>query len=84
MIQVLSDGRSVGLGDLATQDREAIVVDLILAEMTMGLNERAALPTGRSHFPRGGVLEVNLPAADLHLAGRAIGEEDDAGRDLLE
>lgn len=83
MIQVLSDSWSVGVCDLAAQDGEDMFIDLILAEMTKGLDERSALPAGRSHVPRGGVLEVDFPPADLDLAGRAIGEEDNAGGDLL-
>lgn len=83
MIQVLSDGRPVGVGNLAAQDSKGMVIDLILAKMTKGLNERAALPAGRGHVPRGGVLEVDLPPANLDLSGRTVGEENNAGGDLL-
>ncbi len=83
MIHVLSDDWSVGVGDLATQDCNDVVIDLILAEMTKGLDERATLPAGRGHIPRGGVLEMDLPAANLDLAGGTVGEENNAGRDLF-
>ena len=49
MIQILSDGGPVGVGDLATQDRKDMIIDLILAEMPKGLDERAALPAERGH-----------------------------------
>ena len=84
MIQILSGCSSVGRCNFATQDGKGIFIDLIVAEITKGLGERAALHANGGHVPRGGLLEVSSPPADLDLTGRPVGEEDDAGGVMLE
>ena len=83
MNEVLADGGVVGGGEAAAQDGDAGIIDLVLAEVAKRLDDGSAEPPGRGHVPWGGVLEDDFPFTDLHLAGRAIGKEDDAGWHLV-
>jgi len=83
MDEVLADGGVVGGGDAAAQDGDDLIIDLILAEVAERLDDGSADPPGRGHVARGGVLKDDFPFPDLHLAGRAVGQEDDAGWHLV-
>lgn len=54
-----------------------------VAEVTPGLDKGAAAPSCCRHVARGGVLQDDLPLADLYAAVGAIGEEDHSGGYLL-
>jgi hypothetical protein len=70
------------VGFLHPVERHDLIIDLILAKVAEGLDDGAADAPGCGHVPRGGVLEDDFPLPDLHLAGRAVGQEDDAGGNL--
>ena len=83
MDEILADDRVVRSGDAAAQDGDDLIIDLILTEVAEGLDDGAADAPGRSHVAGGGVLENDFPLPDLHLAGGTIGQEDDAGGNLI-
>ena len=83
MDEILAEDGVVSIGDVAAEDGDDGVIDLILSEVTERLDEGAADPARRGHVSRSGVLEDDFAFADLHLAGWAVGQEDDAGWDLV-
>lgn len=83
MDEILAEDCVVSISDVAAKDGEDGVIDLILSEVSERLDESATDPPCRGHVPRGGLLEDDFPLSDLHLACRAVGEEDDAGWNLV-
>jgi len=75
MTQIPEHGRAVLSIDVASECGEDLVIHLFLAEMAKGLDHSAALTPGSSHVARGGMQEQDYAFADLHLPGRAVGEE---------
>ena len=83
MDEIFAEGCVVGASDVAAEDGEDGVIDLILPEVAECLDKGAADPACGGHVPRGGVLENDFPFPDFHLPSWAIGEEDNAGWDLV-
>lgn len=83
MGKILAEGRAVGVGDLATQDGNYLIIDLIFPNMPQGLDEGAALPARGGHVPRRGVLEEDFTLSDPDLTCWAVGEKNDAGWNLI-
>lgn len=74
---------AVPIGKLSAQDGVDFLIHLIPSEIPEGLDQRAAFAAGGGHIPRSGVLEDDFLLPELHLPGRAVREEHDAGRHLL-
>ncbi len=81
--EVFMQSREIGVGDMSAQDGEHLGVDLILPEVSKGLDDGATFSPSGGHIARGRVLKVDLAPADPNFTGWAIGEENDAGGHLL-
>ena len=70
MVEVLADGRAVGVSDIAAEVGENPFIHLVLPEITECLDDGAAFAARGGHVARDGVLEEDFTLADLNLAGR--------------
>ena len=60
-----------------------LFTDLLSTEMPEGLDDRTTDPARCRHVSSGRVFQDDLLAADPDVAGRAVCEEDDSGRNLF-
>ncbi len=60
-----------------------LVADLPGADVTKGLDDRAADPAGRRHVAGGRVFQDDLLTADSDMSSRAVCEEYDSGWNLF-
>ena len=83
MDEIFANGGVIRVGDATVQDGDDLIIDLLLPEMAEGLNDGSADSPGSGHISRSGVLEDDFSFADFDFAGRAVGQENDAGRNLI-
>ncbi len=83
MDEIFADRRVIDIGYAAAEYCDDLIINLILPEVAECLDKGAADPSRSGHVSRGGVLKDDFPFADPDLSGGAVGQENDAGRNLL-
>jgi hypothetical protein len=78
MAQILLDGRTISLSNVSFNRSHDLIIHLILAEVTEGLNNGPALAACCRHVTGCRVLKMDFAFPKLHLASRTVREEHDA------
>lgn len=83
MDEILLEAGTILIGNLAADFGDNLGINLILTQVSQGLDQRAALTAGRGHVAWGGALEDDLALAQLNLPGGPIGQKNHSGGHLL-